>query len=312
MNMTELIQRTRDILGDDPQQASAPKKWSDALIARNLSAANDAMWMQAVEADEHWGFDVYSLSSLGAVASTAQNGLIGVYLPRDMGIVKFISEQPTDLNRGLEVAARNFSELEDFIPGVRWPVTDQRSWFPGPNQQALYFTNTAAIDTSKLLVWFLRKPPPFLRFSASAYPTTSAITVNFLTGATIGKVGVQSDYYRNSIFECLTTSGSVTPQGLRFVVSGWALGTHPNFRMDLDTPHGLASGATTWETVPIWPEEHHDLLATIAAYKCLLKGSDVQQRAAIAADMQAQSHEFVQRIENRQVQWPRYVHYLDD
>lgn len=312
MNLTELIEGVRDRVSDNPQQVSAPKKWSDSFIVRRLNEAHESMWLRALEADEHWGIDAYTLSDVGGIVAPAANGLIGVFLPTEIGNIKFISEGANATDRGVEVFYRNFSDITEFLQAETLSVDSVRAWFNGPTENGLYFTNVSAIDPAKITVWFCRRPPAFVRFTCSSYPTTAQLAVNFLTAASLGKLQTSKDYYKNSSFECLTTIGSVTPVGQRFLAAGWAIGVHPTYNMSLATVHGLAAGASTWESVPIWPSEFHPLLSSIAAYKCLLKASERDQREAILQEMQPMLSQFASKIEARQLQWGRYVHYMDD
>jgi hypothetical protein len=125
----------------------------------------------------------------------------------------------------------------------------------------------------------------------------------------LGKVSTINGYYRNCRLECTLTALSASPLGVSMPVAGSTL-VHPNIDFVTGVPHG-ATGATTWEVLPIFPDQHHELLAHLAIFRALTKGGDQGQRAVVGQDVAQLMDQFVQDIENRQVQYPRTVNYED-
>lgn len=317
MNITDLIERVRDILGEQPQTATQTKHWQDAELLRHINSAYQTMWAAAVKADEMWGVDLTSLTSLGAAQSEIGGNVIAVLFPEDIGTVLYVEEGVETSIDGVEVIPTGLRDMWRYKTGS-WPWNGgSRGWFLAATNAGIIFTKTdKALDLTKIRIWFTRKPPDLVRFVAASYPTTTSIRVNVVTpnALQLGKLSTTKDYYKNARLECITapTPGN-PPQRLTFQVSGWAIQAHPNFDFTLAADHGLvAVGGGTWEVLPYFAEEHHELLAQLGAYRALAKGADQAQRVNVKDDVGQMFDDFVQTIEQRQVQRPRYVNLEDE
>lgn len=308
MNVTELIQRTRDIIADNQQQAGAPKEWEDDEVLRHLNSANETLWKEALLKDEQWGIDYFLLSQLSPVVGAADHGIIGVFLPDELPNIKRVEELGNDSGYpGEEVAATSLGEMSEYQPG--WQLCDgtRRGWMPAALNNGIFFTdNKQTFDSTKIRIWFHRPAPKLARFTVTTYPTTSTLRFSPLT-PTLGVMLSRKNYYRNAGVFCLTVGSSATPQGKRFFVSSWDEQTHPNWDMVLATAHGLTTGSTIWEILPVWPEEHHDLLCWIAASRCFAKGGDRAGKAVVDEQIQGLYKHFVDVLTNRQIQTTRHV-----
>lgn len=316
MNVTDLIERVRDILGEQPQTATQPRHWTDTEILRAINSGYTTLWNTAHQADELWGLDFILVSSLGGITSDVAGNMTAVVFPEDLGTIVYVEEGVEAAVDGLEVVPAGLRDLWRH-KAQGWPYNSgSRGWFLAASGSGIVFTKTGTtLDLTKTRIWFIRKAPHLVRFVAATYPTTSSIRVNVVTpnALQLGKLSVVKDYYKNARVECIAapTPGN-SPQRLTFVSSGWAIQAHPNFDMTLAVAHGLGAVANgTWEVLPLFPEEHHELIAQYGAYRALAKGADQAQRVNVKDDVGVLFTQFVEGVEQRQIQRPRYVNVED-
>jgi len=308
VNVTQLVERCRDLLGEQPQSPTQPVMWTDQELLRHINSAYDSLWVKLSLADENWGIEWFPLSVLAGVQAPIDGNLIAVGFPEDLGQVVYIEEAVDAFNSGREIPPTTIREMwkskAHFFPFWGTPT---RAWMHTATQQGLLFTKTdLPLNLATTRVWFKRRAPRLARFNMTTL-TPSVLRLNFLTGVALGKVSLVNGYYRNSRFECTVTPLSAAPIGVSMPIASSA-GSHPNVDFTTGVPHG-ATGATTWEVLPIFPDHHHELLAHLAIYRALTKGGDQGQRAVVGQDVAVLMDQFVQDIENRQVQYPRTVNY---
>lgn len=308
MNVADLIERVREILGEVPQSSTAKRLWTDQELLRHLNSGYETLWKKAKQADEEWGLDFFTLTALGAVQADIGGLMIGVSLPADIDTIAYVEEGFDASTEGTEIVKCGLRSTKPYQP-TRFPSYEgRRGWMPAGEGNGLFFTKTNdPLNLDKTRIWFMRRAPRLVRFTAS-HPTTSSLRVSVTAGATLGQVSTVKDYYRNTPVECtLAGTPGASPQRLRFQVSAWAIQTHPNFDMTLSVAHGMAPGSSTWEVLPIFAEEHHELIAWLGAQRALARGGDSKQRDVILLEQQALYADFIQAIENRQIQAPREV-----
>jgi hypothetical protein len=69
----------------------------------------------------------------------------------------------------------------------------------------------------------------------------------------------------------------------------------------------MGAGTSTWEVLPMFPEEHHELIAWLGARRALARGGDSKQRDVILLEEQELYRDLIEGIEHRQIQFPREV-----
>ncbi len=310
MNVTQLVERCRDLLGEQPQSPTQPVEWTDQEILRHINSAYDSLWTKLSLADENWGVDFLSLGALGGIPLPIEGNLIAVAFPDDLGQVVYIEEGVDMTNTGWEVPPSSLRDSwrnrASFFPQWGHPG---RVWMHTGVQQGLFFTKTdLPLNLATTRIWFKRRAPRLARFTATA-PSAAVLRVSLMGGATLGTLSTINNYYRNIRLFCTQSPLSATPFGISIPVARNDL-VHPNVDFTLGAPH-LASGTSTWEVLPIFPDHHHELLAHLGVFRALTKGGDSPQRGVVGQDVAVLMDQFVQDIEQRQVQYPRTVNYED-
>lgn len=309
MNVTRLIERTRDLLGEQPQSPTQPVMWTDAELLRHINSAYDSLWVKLSLADENWGIEWFTLSQLGGVSAPVDGNMLAVGFPEDIGQIVYVEEGVDAQNTGWEIppmTIRNsWRAKASFFPFWNQPT---RSWMHTATQQGIMFTKTdLPLNLATTRVWFKRRAPRLARFTATTL-NPSTLRVNMNTGVPLGEIFTIASYYRNIRLQCVATVGDVSPKSFSFPVASSVVTLHPNVDITFGIPHG-ATGTTTWEVLPMFPDHHHELIAHLAIYRALTKGGDQGQRAVVGQDVAVLMDQFVQDIEQRQVQYPRTVNY---
>lgn len=321
MNVTQLIQRTRDVVTDNATEPGAPRQWEDDELLRHLNGANDLLWQVALRADQNWGLDFDTLSNLGATLTDVGGGYVRIDLPPDFYTVRHIEELDNDLRasnpiRPLVVGDPGVS-LSNLLYGL---LAGERKWTPGAVQgEYLLYSDrgTPTADPTRIRVWYLRKPPALVRFRSTSYPTTSIVraTIGTSDQAAVGGLGAlqaRPNYYRKAVVQCSSFTGAATPQGLLFLVTASASATLPAIDLTFRNAHGLVApaAAALFEIIPAWPEESHELLAWKAAGLALAKSGDKDGKRQVDFTTTEFMQAFVDRINAREVQQPRFVREL--
>lgn len=309
MNVSELIERARDIAGETQQVVGAPLAWTDAVILRHLNAAYRDVWNRLRGADEQWGLDWRTAAELGGTATQIDPTLGQIVLPCELGDVVYV-EDLLDGTTGLSVAMPHLP-----MPQLRRAAQDEsvrgfssRAWSFGGTNNILLFSRPEAIDLARVRVWFVRHVPPLARFTVTTYPTTSSLRLSITQSPTLGpKPSPETDAYRGVFFQCTSAPSGGSPERLQFQCSGWAAAAHPNYDLTLRTPHGLTTGTSVWETLPLLPAPHHEALAGLAAVRMYQAIGDVAASRAIASEAGRDLDALIKLVEQRQIQTPRYL-----
>lgn len=312
MNVTQLIERTRDILKERPTQSQESLEWQDAEVLRCLNAANDQLWHRARLIDEDWGVGSTLLSAFNPVEEDVDSRWLRITLDRDLPTIKAMYEKTTAGSQSwCEVYKQNIRDETDTIGSHVRHASGGRGFFLGKNARELWLTKSnRSFDATELRIFFVRKPPNMIRFLTPGTPSTTTLTVPVTTAPSLGLWIAQPDYYAGAFVECISMPSAATPQGLKFSIGSFLPATHPTWTLTLETAHGLApSPATphTWEITPIWPDEHHELLAILAASRALLGGSSAVERAEIGKEAAFEMAAFINNVQSRQIQLPRSV-----
>ena len=318
MNVTQLIERTRDVIADRQTVAGAPQQWDDAEVLRHIVAADEDLWNLAIQLDENFGLEYATLTELGWTASDVQGGIVVGKVEDWVGHIKYIEEGIEATRPGRPTMVANFTDFaERFSDEMRgWnTATEDRGWFLGRGGTIYFTKRSTAPDPDTTRVWYLRKPPALVRFRATsgAAKTLTVDIVNDLLEANggLGTFDIRVNAYRNITVECVSYSGNASPFRRRSIVVTSAENAHPNWDLTITDSWGSYAGTAIWETLPIWPEEHHELIALIAAKRALGKGGDATGRLAAAYDARDRRRSFMRALENRQLQQARYVHVTD-
>lgn len=309
MNVTELIERARDVAGERQEVANAPQAWTDAVVLRNLNAAYRDIWNRLRGADEQWGLDWRTLSELGGVATSIDGGIAQVVLPQELGDVVHVEESLDASSAAASAMPHvNVATLRARAMDGPYVFGGGRTWSFGGTNNVLLITKPDGLDLSRVRVWFARHVPQLARFSVTTYPTTSSLRVSVTADPALGaKPPTAPDAYRGVFFQCTSAPSGGTPQRLQFQCSGWTAATHPNYDLTLRTAHGLTSGTSEWETLPMLPEPHHEALVQLGVVRMYQAIGDVATARAAAAEAGRDLDVLIKLVETRQVQTPRFV-----
>lgn len=317
MNVAELIQRTRDIVADRADDNSTIHQWDDAEILRHVNAGQDHLWSKARQADEEWGLDHALLSDFNPTFTSLPGFLIQCELGQFIDTIVYMREEITGSGQGSEIVKTRVGNAWHYKADTAWIHPSARGWWQG-GPRMLFFTDTSApINATQVRVWFQRKVPHLCRFRATVYPAATTISVNRSTDLdsdpAVGGLGVLEtgfSYYRGTEILCTEAAGA-DPERISFLCIGFTRGVYPIFTVTLSAAHG-AAGTTHWEVLPYFPEEHHELIAMVAARKAFLKGGDIAQAKVVSAEAGSLMEDFLLNIEQRQIQAPRSVNFLEN
>jgi hypothetical protein len=258
-------------------------------------------------ADENWGLDYILFSDLTYTQLADQGGFISYFIEEPIPTIRHMDYDFGSFTPGKEIPQVGFERSVQ--RSHQAPVDTERGYALGANEHMIHLTKgVATLDLTKLRIWFLRDAPHLLRFTTSTYPTTSSLRIDAVTALTLGRFILEKDHYRWSTISCKTVPSAAAPQNKEFVISTFREDTHPNWDITTQTVHGLSAGSTIWESVPFWPRAHHDLLAWVAAERCMVKGGDRPGRAAVLEEAASLWDDFIQRVHMREIQTPRMVH----
>lgn len=322
MNLTQIIERTRDILGEHQTQS---QEWSDPALLRHLNAGLDEMWRKGQQADEQWGLDYALLSDFNTTITEFGIDRIKIQFNEPpLGRIKRI-EETNGTYPDTEIPCVDLQFVDQEVSA--WPnlIYNKRSWWPGANNRIMFMRKTGqTLAPANVRLWFERKPPHMVRFTVVAGKHTSdkTLVVNAITGATadpvsnakMGTISTIKGYYNNASIECVSNAGN-SPQGLGFMVTTWAAATYPEFTMTIEPSDGFVADpgvSTTWEVCPYWPEEHHELVAALGARNALLIGNDFEGKKAVDIYAGTALQQFIEVIENRQYQSGRRVRFTEE
>ena len=312
MNVTELLERTRDILRERVGTSNASLNWQDDELLRCLNAANDLMWKKARQADENWGLATALLSELSAVATQVGERYYNVRFPRHLGTVKYMEEIRSDSGITTEIPMLNIRQTRYFHNTPLLTDLSPRGWWPGANESEIFVTNQPrGLDLTAIRVWFLRRTPRLLRFTSSVYAATNQLTTD-RGQATLGTLEGEDGLYDGAVIEHISGGAQlVVTIGNHFYVTDFSVSGSLSLVFTLNPEHGIGSGTSTWEVIPTWPEEHHELLALVAARRALLSGSSVDDRISIEREMAQEWEAFINNIEDRHYQAAHMVSWED-
>ncbi len=310
MNVRELIARTRSILGDKTSKRTNGLQWSDAEILEALNAANDTLWNLCLAFDEGWGEDVATLQDLGCTISDLGGNVLITTIPKDVQLITDVEEGWDGNTPGITLP--KIDRRDRYIRGqLGWTGTGRRGWWQGTDRTIMFLKNGSIPATSTIRLWFHRSAPQLAMFMAESTSTTALkVQIDSATDPLDGGLGAlipRKDYYRNSFLECLDNGGDA-PETEEVAVGAFTKGTHPEWTFTVSA-HTQANQGALWATVPFWPTQHHEFLCLTAAAAAFSKGGDPAGKAIVqqeAADKRAQ---FINTMEQRQLQTPRYVNY---
>jgi len=318
VNLTDLIQRTRDVVADQATDSQSARMWSDSEVVRALNGASDAMWRRAVLADESWGLDFVTLTDLSATSVEVAGFWNQVTIPGGLpGYIKQIEEGVTTADSGQEIEFTNLGGAGYHKQDYVWKYDNNRAWSWGPSETLMFTTNGNTFDLDEVRIWYVRKPPHFARFTlttSAQHPTTSTLFFDPRSAVVVlGDMSTLNRYYQNCWLHCTASDETAgEPAGNRFRVTGWVAGAYPNHTMTVSPAHNVAGvQTTTWEIGFAWPEEHTDLIAFLAARKLLMKGGDAAQIQVIQAEIASLMEDYILTIENRQIQTMRSVNWQE-
>jgi len=169
-------------------------------------------------------------------------------------------------------------------------------------------------NESLMRVWYLKRPAPLMRFTAT-YVSSSAFSLNLISDVALGRLTLHTNHYSNTYVTAVANGASWAGlQDMEYLVAGSGVAVHPTFGMTIDaaTPLPSGSGTATFETVPDWPEEHHEYISILASAQLLEKGSDRAGLVVLQEAARKKRAEFMTALENRQLVKAREVLFEED
>ena len=313
MNVIELIQSVRDCIAEAATAGMEPKQWPDVEIHRNLVSAQNSIWAEAIKQDDNYGLSLAYAADLGAQVSGTIGGHLRVTFPMEVNRIKYFRESASDTHQGIKIHKMEAHQAPRFAAFGGLYRFYRRGWMYGRNDREIYFTSpTTPMNLDCLLVAYLRVPPPMVVFQglSSAVDTIDVDvlhgTQKLFDGTTgLGKLLMQTGVYIGSYIECIN-AGGLDPQGRTLEVQAYAEASYGNWQMTVDDHSGGAQGAI-WATKMFYPIEQLELIALMAAARCLDKSDDVAGRTIMESRLAKKLQEFRITSERRDLDAPRYV-----
>ena len=180
MNLTRLIEHTRDIIADNSSVHVSEKEWDDDELTRHLNNANNQLWQRADLADEYWGLDHVLLSDLLVTTAELPGNFIQIEFPSGAGIpgeIVRLEEDISNTETGDEIEPTHLGQANFLKQDYVWKHDDKRGWFYGPANTLMFTKTSRAFDALTTRLWYKRKAPMFSRFKPNNYPSGIQIQV---------------------------------------------------------------------------------------------------------------------------------------